>query len=52
MLCLYLYEHLPAYEESRRSLAAYYPELIGGIDIDREVERWRGFWRSREGEAK
>ncbi len=45
ILCPYLYENLLKYEASQHSLEEYYPNLVAGIDVDYEKDRWRNFWR-------
>ena len=48
ILCPYFYENLPAFEESGENLAEYFPILLAGIDIDREIQRWQDFWNTQE----
>jgi hypothetical protein len=43
IFCLYIYENIPKYIESQKSLEEYYPTLISNLDIDKEIDRWRNF---------
>ena len=43
IFCLYIYESIPKYLESNKSLEEYYPILMTEIDINKEVERWTNF---------
>jgi hypothetical protein len=43
IFCLYIYENIPKYLDSKRSLEEYYPILMANLDINKEIERWRNF---------
>lgn len=46
VLCLHIYESLNSYVNSNQSIEAYLPEIIAGIDIEKEKNRWNNFWEN------
>lgn len=44
ILCPFIYENLSDYEKSTESLYKYFPQLISGISIENEVNRWKIYW--------
>ncbi|MBN1415755.1 MAG: hypothetical protein JW973_11695 [Bacteroidales bacterium] len=41
IFCLYIYENIPEYLNSGKSLEEYYPILMSNLDIKKEINRWR-----------
>lgn len=48
ILCFYLLEKLPEYEQSKMTLEEYYPELISNFDVNHEINRWNKYWEVGE----
>ena len=44
ILCPYFVETLPEFSASGRAFEEYFPDLIAGIDIEYETNRWNTFW--------
>ena len=44
ILCPFIYENLPDYENSSESLDEYFPKLISKLNIENEISRWERFW--------
>lgn len=43
VLCPAIYEQLKRYESSQSTFVEYFPKIIAGIDIRKEVQRWNDF---------
>lgn len=46
VLCPYFFEALPAFEKGEKTFEEYYPTLIAGIDLAKERNRWKAFWKT------
>jgi len=44
ILCFYLLENLPKYENSNKTLSEFYPELLLNINVEIEKKRWIDYW--------
>jgi hypothetical protein len=40
ILCLSIYEQLRAYETSKMTFEQFFPQILAGIDVQREKQRW------------
>lgn len=47
ILCPAVYESLPQYELSGKTLADYFPTILQNVNLQKENERWNRFWRKR-----
>jgi hypothetical protein len=46
IFCPYIYENIPQYLNSKKSLSDYYPILMANLDVAKEVERWRNYQKN------
>ncbi len=48
ILCFFLLENLPEYEDSELTLEEYYPALLSGLDVQHEMDRWQEYWANQK----
>lgn len=44
----YLYEKLLLYQQSSETLEDFFPKIIGGLNLDKEISRYRDFWKTHK----
>lgn len=48
IFCPFIYENIPQYSNSKKSLSEYYPILMANLNVDKEVERWRNLHKNNK----
>lgn len=43
IFCPYIYENIPQFLNSKKSLDEYYPLMMSNLNVDKEIERWDNY---------